>query len=305
MRAAAGALTRRTLPRAADLLRAAAAGVAGRSRTMTPKLRRRLLAAALVAIALGVLYVLWFRDSSLVRVERVTVTGLTGTDAKRERAAVTAAAKRMTTLHVDEAALLEAIGPGAAVRELRVSSDFPHRLRIEVVETAPVAILVEGSERVAVGAGGVMLPHVRVAGAEVPAIAVGALPSGSRLGRGRALRLVGAAAAAPAVLRRRVLRVRELPGKGLVALLRRGPQVILGSTGSLAAKWAAAAAVLADPQSRGAAYVDVRMPDRPVAGGLDVPPPEPPEAGAPAQLGAAPAPTQQTATGTPAAGAQP
>jgi hypothetical protein len=181
----------------------------------------------------------------------------------------------MTTLHVNEDVLLKAIGPGAAVQSLHVSSDFPHGLRVEVVETATVAILVNGSTRVAVGARGVLLPHVRVAGADVAVIDVGALPSGLRLGRGRALRLVSAAAAVPADLRRRVVRVRELPGKGLVAYLRRGPQVILGGADRLDAKWAAAAAVLADPASRGASYVDARWPDRPVAGGLAVAPPEP------------------------------
>ena len=34
------------------------------------------------------------------------------------------------------------------------------------------------------------------------------------------------------------------------------------------AKWTAAARVLADPSSRGAAYIDLRLPDRPAAGGL-------------------------------------
>lgn len=274
MRAAA-ALTRRTVPRAADLLRHAAGTLAGRRPSLTPKARRRLLAAGVVLIALAGLYQLWFRDSSLVRVEHVRISGVTGTDAARERGALAAAAKQMTTLHVDEGALMKALGPGAAVEALKIQSDFPHGLRIRVVETAAVAVLVDGSTRVAVGPRGVLLPHVRASGVEAPVIQVGALPSGLRLGHGRALRLVGAAAAAPAGLRGRIMRIRELPGKGLVAYLRRGPQVILGAPDHLAAKWVAAAAVLADPASRGASYVDARWPDRPVAGGLDVPPPEP------------------------------
>jgi cell division septal protein FtsQ len=297
VRAAAGAIGRRTVPRLADVVRQAAAAVDLRSRRLSLRARRRLLALLLLTAALGALYMFWFRDSSLVRVEKVTVTGLTGTDAGRERAAVIAAAKRMTTLHVDEDALLRAVGPGAAVRGLRVSSDFPHGLRIQVIETAPVAILVDGANRVAVGAGGVLLPHVRVASADVPAIDVGALPSGLHLGRGRALRLVSCAAAAPAALRSRIARVRELPGKGLVAFLSHGPQVILGSARDLPAKWAAAAAVLADPSSRGASYVDVRVAGRPVAGGLAVPPPS-----AADQAGAPPPGQPETAAqGTPGA----
>ena len=45
---------------------------------------------------------------------------------------------------------------------------------------------------------------------------------------GRASRLVAAAAAAPAPLRPRIERLRELPVKGLVAYIRGGPEVILG-----------------------------------------------------------------------------
>jgi len=50
--------------------------------------------------------------------------------------------------------------------------------------------------------------------------------------------------------------------------LRNGPRLIFGNDSRPFAKWAAAAAVLADPSSKGATYVDVRLPGRPVAGGL-------------------------------------
>jgi cell division protein FtsQ len=232
---------------------------------------RWLLFAAIVVLALAATYMLWFRDSSFVRVERVRVTGLTGTDAARERAGVIAAAKGMTTLHYDEAALRRALGAGATVEAVHVTPDFPHGLRIEVVEKAPVAVLDSGSERVAVGSGGVLLPDVRPIPRALPSIAVGGLPS-TRLGEGRARRLVAAAATAPSALRARVLRLRELPGRGLVAYVRSGPEVILGAPTDLIAKWTTAAAILADPGSRGASYIDVRLPDRPVAGGLVVAP---------------------------------
>jgi len=266
-----------------------------------------LLVLALLAIVLGGVYFFWFRDSSFVRVQRVTVTGLSGTDASRERAALIAAAHRMTTLHVDVDALRRAMGAGATIDALRVTPDFPHGLRIEVVEKAPVAVLIYGSERVAVGAGGVLLPAVRPIPPWLPVIDVGPLPAHGRLGTGRASRLVDAAAAAPAPLRPRVARLRELPGKGLVAYIRNGPEVILGSPSDLALKWAAAAAILADPTSRGASYVDVRLPDRPVAGGLVVtPPPQGSQAAAPpapaASTGTAGAHTS-TATPPPAAAA--
>ena len=40
-----------------------------------------------------------------------------------------------------------------------------------------------------------------------------------------------------------------------------------GSSSGAAAKWAAAAAVLADPKLDGLTYVDVRVPERAAAGG--------------------------------------
>jgi hypothetical protein len=52
---------------------------------------------------------------------------------------------------------------------------------------------------------------------------------------------------------------------GLTADLRRGPALYFGDTARLRAKWAAAAAVLADPGARGARYVDLHLPERPAA----------------------------------------
>jgi cell division protein FtsQ len=297
----------RTLPRAADLLRSGALALRRGVRAPSARVRRRVLALILVMLALAAAYMLWFRDSSFVRVQHVTVTGLTGVDATRERAMLVAAAKRMTTLHVNEDALRRALGAGATVEAVRVSTDFPHGLHIEVFEKAAVAVLQYGSERVAVGSGGVLLPDVRPIPRALPAIAVGALPSGGRLGHGRARRLVAAAAAAPTAVRNRLLRLRELPAKGLVAYLRNGPEVILGDATELRAKWTAAAAILADPMSRGASYIDVRLPDRPVAGGLDIAPPPPADQptappGQALQPGAA---TTPGAAASPAAGAAP
>ena len=279
MRAAVGTGPR-TIPRAGDLLRGAGGALRGALRAPSTAVRRRLLALALVAIVLAGTYYFWFRDSSLVRVQKVTVSGLSGTDAPRHRAALIAAAHRMTTLHVDVDALRRAMGAGATIDALRVTTDFPHGLRIEVVEKAPVAVLVSASDRVAVGAGGVLLPAVHPIPGWLPVIDVGALPAHGRLGQGRASRLVEAAAAAPGPLRPRITSLRELPGKGLVAYIRNGPEVILGSPIDLTQKWAAAAAILADPTSRGASYVDVRLPDRPVAGGLVLKPPPPDTSGA-------------------------
>jgi hypothetical protein len=53
---------------------------------------------------------------------------------------------------------------------------------------------------------------------------------------------------------------------GLEAQLRNGPALYFGSDDDLDAKWAAAAAVLADSGSAGADYIDVTVAARPAAG---------------------------------------
>jgi cell division protein FtsQ len=265
--------------------------------------KRRLLMLLAVLALLATVYLAWFRDSSFVAVEDVSVTGLTTEDAPKIRARLIAAARDMTTLHVDEEALMRALPAGAAVADLRVTTDFPHGLRITVVQSPAVAVLAMPGRRVAVAADGSLLKGVR--GGNVPTIDVGALPNSGRLGRGRAKELVAVAVAAPPALRRRIGKVRKVPGKGLVAYVESGPQLIFGDSSSLAAKWAAAAAVLADGESRGASYVDVSIPGRPVAGGLSVPQPEAeqPPAGAGAAPGTTPAVPGTTpgAAGTPGA----
>ncbi|MBV9213792.1 MAG: hypothetical protein JOZ25_09125 [Actinobacteria bacterium] len=267
MRVRAGAVTLRPRVgvRPADGFRAGSRAARLRP-SLSPRARRWVVIAMVAAAALAALYVLWFRDSSLVRVERVSVTGLAGADAGHLRARLEYAARQMTTLHVDEAALMRALGPGAGVRSLSVETSFPHAMRIVVVQELPVAVLVTAGDRAPVGGDGELLPSMPATG--VPAVAVATLPMHGRLGGGRTLLLVRCAAAAPRSLLSRIDHLGLLPDKGLVAYVRNGPQIIFGDVTALTAKWEAAAAVLADSSSRGASYIDVRIPGRPVAGGL-------------------------------------
>src|SRR5438128_11799957 len=135
MRAAAAALGARLFPRPGELVRAATDRARGFQ--LSPRSRRRLALAILLVLALGALYMLWLRDSSFVRVERVHITGVTGRDAGRLRARLRAAALRMTTLHVDEQALMRSLGANSGVRALRVERNFPHALRIAVGQEPP------------------------------------------------------------------------------------------------------------------------------------------------------------------------
>ena len=95
-----------------------------------PHLRRRLLtSAALAALLIGG-YLFWLRDSSLVKVETVTITGVTSDDAGRVRASLRDAARGMTTLHVDREKLKQATASFPAVLATEVEPDLPRGMRI-------------------------------------------------------------------------------------------------------------------------------------------------------------------------------
>jgi cell division septal protein FtsQ len=235
-------------------------------RRLSPRLKRRLLALAVASLVLAAGYQLWFRDSSLVEVKRVQVTGLTTSDAKRVRAALTSAGKTMTTLHVDRAALDRAVETYPVIRALEVSPDFPHALRIRVIEYQPAAIAVSGGSRVPVAGDGTILRGVAIEGHLPTVEANGGLGTKS-LEDPTARGAAAVAGAAPALLRSRIDDV-EHTGEGFVANLSDGPELIFGRATQLRAKWAAAARILADLEARGASYLDLRLPGRPAVGGL-------------------------------------
>lgn len=96
-------------------------------------------------------------------------------------------------------------------------------------------------------------------------------PGGDHVVDKAARRAIAALAAAPVALRERVQRATTTRDGGLTLQLRDGPDLRFGSADRLAAKWAAATAVLADDASAGATYLDLRYPERPAAGGLEDP----------------------------------
>ena len=234
-----------------------------------PHGRRRLAALVLLVAALAALYTFWLRDSSFVRVDKVTVSGLDRADTARVQAKLAEAARQMTTLDVDEAALRRAVADEPIVQSISVQTDFPHGLKISIVQNRPVAMLVAGGREVAVAPDGTLLDGVN-ASASVPVIRLGALPGNGHLPDGTARERVFVAAAAPPRLLARTQSILIEHGRGAVAQLTHGPVIIFGGPTALVRKWRAAAAVLAQRSSQGASYIDVRMPDRPVAGGLGV-----------------------------------
>jgi cell division protein FtsQ len=225
-------------------------------------------------------------------VRKVTITGVYGPDATQIRSALTLAARNMTTLDVRLGQLRTAVAPYPVVKDVRVTTQFPHGLRIQVLEQLPVGALVAGGRAVAVSGDGTLLHDV--ATGSLPEIAVGLLPGGSQVTDRTTLDALALLSVTPPRILSRVAQVSESPSHGLVAQLRSGPSIYFGDSTDLGAKWAAATAVLADPGSAGASYIDVTDPSRPAAGSS-------PQAVAAAGL-ATSATGSTTATGQTAAG---
>ena len=262
----------------------------------------RTVAACAAALALLGGAWLWLRDSSLVAVRKVSVTGLSGSDAPRVRAALQDAARDMTTLHVRDGQLATAVEPFPAVRGVEAHADFPHGLRIVVHEHAAVGALAAGSGRVAVAADGTLLRGTPTSG--LPVIDVRASTGGDTVTDRQALHAVALLAIAPTALRAKLGRV-YLGPRGLTAALQNGPVLYFGGGERLSAKWTAATVVLANKSSAGASYLDLRLPERPAAGGLVAPAPQAQQASAPNGVESATTPTQPAAqTATPPAQAQ-
>lgn len=244
--------------------RAAAANL----QAMASFARRRTRVVLGVTVLLVVLapLALWLRSSSLVRVQQVTVNGIEGPQAEQIRRALVAEGMDMTTLNVSENSLLSAVAQYPVVRSLRTESDFPHRLTIMLNAYEPVAALrASNGGLTAVAGDGTLLRGS--ATRDLPIVGVRSTPGGNRLGRGETLGAVRLLAAAPRVLRARIGRVYRGP-RGLAATMTDGPKLYFGGAAQLQAKWGAAAQVLAHRTARGSSYVDLRIPERPVAGGL-------------------------------------
>jgi cell division protein FtsQ len=230
---------------------------------------RRLPLRAALTVLLGVLAPLggwlWLRGSSLVSVQAVQVVGVRGAQAGAIEGALRSSARRMTTLDFQESALRSAVVAFPVVKGLRVSTSFPHGVRIEVLERPPVAVLQAAGERTAVAADGTAL-GTRLASSSLPVVDGSYAPiPGQRVGDEAVLEAAAVLGAAPPVLARLVVRIYS-GSEGLTAQMRNGLLVYFGNSSRPHAKWLSLQSVLASPSAAGARYVDVRVPERPAAG---------------------------------------
>jgi cell division protein FtsQ len=235
-------------------------------------LRRRLVVFSILAAALLALYMLWFRDSSLVAVNSVKVDGTNSGPMERQLvAALTAAGKKMTTLDVDEGALADAAKPFPLVESVSASSSFPSGLTVHVTERRPIGSIGSGSNAVAVAGDGTILRGLPAEHLHLPALPLSTAPKGPRLG-GPMLEQAQVLGATPAGLLRYV--DHTFNGQsGIDVSLAGGVILRFRDASEAAKKWKAATAVLSDPNLGPLDYVDLSVPTRPAVGGVGHTPP--------------------------------
>ena len=227
----------------------------------------RSLLVAFAALAAGVASFALARETSLFAVERVEVAGAPAGVARQVEKAL-ADVRGESLLALDTARLQAHVEALPTVRAVSLDRAFPHRLRVDVAPERAVAVVRQGADAWLVSdRGRVMAAVGRRARRSLPRIWVprtvhlepGAFASGE-------LR-VAVAAVAPLDGQTFPARVASVSARDreLTLRLRSGLLLQLGEPGDVRLKLAVAARVL-PLLGRGTAYLDVSVPERPVAG---------------------------------------
>lgn len=230
--------------------------------------RRPLLvgAVALVIVASGFGTYFAARQTGIFALDRIQVSGAPPATAARIRAALRSyLGESLVRFDRDDAA--RRLAAVSEVADARFDRDFPHTLRIRVRLERPVAVLRRGSDAWLVSSSARVLEHLEKR--PYPRLPRIWLPAGTEVSVNSTLAGVaarGVAAVAPLRPLHLTGRVRQvLVGDGQLSLvLASGTQLRLGDSGDLRLKLSIAKQIL--PLAGGATYVDVSVPERPVAG---------------------------------------
>jgi cell division protein FtsQ len=225
-------------------------------------LRHKLAVVAVVAIV-GLGGWMLLRGSSLFAVDQVAVVGLSPNALPAVSDQLIAAARAQTTTNFSVKALRAAVAQYTLIDGVRAQAHFPHSVRIELSERQPVARLVVKRDSFALAADGTVITGLAHSGPLATVRATRA-PVGGRAREAFVLLALRILTDAPAPLRDRAAAVTLADGQ-LTIYMHRGPRLLFGDDTLPHAKWDAAAAVLADPGSQGASYIDLRLPSRPAA----------------------------------------
>jgi cell division protein FtsQ len=228
-------------------------------------IRRRLLAAAVVLLVLYGLYMFWFRNLSWFAIHDVTIKGAT-TNEREIKSAVEQVAGDMTTLHIKDDELRDAVARFPTVASVGASTSFPHGLEVSITERLPVAFVLVHGQRTAVSADGYLLAGADFDAKALPRIE-GAAAHGARLDEDAAAQ-AAILGATPGPLKNRIVASAwDEDRGGVVVDLNNGPEIRFGDGSRAADKWEAAVTVLSSDERGSPSYLDVSVPDRPVAGG--------------------------------------
>jgi len=240
-----------------------------RSKTAPPPTTVRPLFVALVALVLvgsGIGAYVGARETGVFALDRIEVDGATRATATRIEAALRPYVGR-SLVRFDRHDAERRLASVPEVAEAHFDRDFPHTLKVRVRLERPVAVLRRGSDAWLVSATARVLE--RLTKRPYPHLPRIWLPASADVSVNTTLDGAGAmgvAAVAPLRPLRLAARVRQvLTGDGeLTLVLSSGTRLRLGDTGDLRLKLAIARQIL--PLTHGAAYVDVSVPERPVAG---------------------------------------
>jgi cell division protein FtsQ len=222
------------------------------------------LVVAVFALLLILAYMIWLRNSSLVAVNQVEVEGVTA-DRERVTAALVEAGDGMTTLHIRDDELRDAVAGFPTVASVSADADLPHGLTITVTERPPVATAKVDGAQVAVSEDGYLLRGLGFDPKELPSLDPGSV-SGPRLGTEGSSQ-AAILGAAPEEIRDRLQSATwDVDRGGVVVDLDGAPELRFGDGEGAEDKWKAVAAVLSDPELGSSSYVDVSVPERPVSG---------------------------------------
>lgn len=226
-----------------------------------------------VGVVVGVLALgyLAARSTSLFALQSVAVSGVRGVvEADVHAALRTLDGESLVTVDTDSVERQLSALP--SVRAARVDRAFPHGLRVVVIPERPVAVLRSGQAAWVLSGSGRVIRHVESStNRRLPRIwlAAGAIfEPGATLAIPMASKALRVVASLPARFPVQV-RTARAAEDGVVLALSIGMEVRLGSADDLDAKLASAAAVLRGLSVSERAeldYLDVSLPERPVAG---------------------------------------
>ncbi len=207
------------------------------------------------------------RETGIFAVRSVEVHGAPGYVARQvERTLRDAQGESLVALDVDEAR--RAVEAMPTVAEAELDRAYPHTLRVAIVPERPVALVRQGAEALLVSERGRVITRLdRTARPELPRIWV---PRTARLAPGGSVSgdvSTAVAAVAPIAGTRFPARITSVTvqEEALTLRLRSGLELRLGEPMDAELKLAVAARVLPLLQP-GARYLDVSVPERPVAG---------------------------------------